>query len=163
MFQDLDVFSHTSIMQETLSELVICQGARGVLEPRVTQHWSGPPCAHRERHRSSLCQFVSSKTLGSSPEPDHPPPSMGALLFLLLRPEPSHRDSFLSLRCCTHSHNKSSQVPTTITTSTTTTRLKGQHIPTGSPKSPLTGLPASALVSLHALLSPIARMILLKS
>ena len=169
VFQDLVVFSHTFIMQETLSELVIRQGARGILEPRVTQHWSGPPCAHSllgrqwERRRSSLCQFVSSKTLGSSPKPDHPTPSMGALFFLLLRPEPSHRDSFPSLRCCMHSHSKSSQVPTTITTSTTTTRLKGQHIPTGSPKSPLTGLPASALVSLHSLLSPIARMILLKS
>lgn len=102
MFQDLDAFSHTSIMQETLSERVVCQGTHGILEPRVTQLWSGPPCAHSllgrqwERHRSSLCQFVSSKTLGLSPEPDHPPPSMGALFFLLLRPEPSHCDSFLS-------------------------------------------------------------------
>lgn len=140
VFPDLDIFSHTSIMQETLPELVVCQGARGILEPRVTQHWSDPQCAHSllgrqwERQKSSLCQFVSSKPLGSSPEPDRPPPPMGALFFLLLRSRPGHLDSFLSLRCRTHSCSKSSQVPTTITASTTATRLKGQHIPTGSPK-----------------------------
>ena len=140
MFQDLDVFSDTSIKQETLSELVVYQGARGILAPRVTQHWSDPQCAHSllgrqwERHRSSLGQFMSSKTLESSPEADRLPPSMGALFFPLFQPKPSPLDSFRSLRCRTHSCSKSSRVPTTITASTTTTRLKGQHIPAGSPK-----------------------------
>lgn len=122
----LDVFSHTSIMQETLPcGLSGCpwdpgaQGNSTVVWPSVCSQPAGKTVG---KTRSSLCQFLSSKPLGSS----QTWPSLHQ--WELCSSCCSSPDQVIltpsSLRCHTHSCSKSSQVPTTTTASTTTTRLK---------------------------------------